>query len=68
MESGGSEGVMGIARKKAHPPEAIAAKFRQAEVLVGQGKTVAEAVRVPGAGHGRRLIAVGPSRLGRDRP
>jgi hypothetical protein len=60
---------MGTARKKAHTPEAIVAKLRQAEVLVGQGKPVAEAVRVMGgAGHGRRLIAVGPSRFGRDRP
>jgi putative transposase len=32
-----------MGRKKAHTPEEIAAKLRQAEVLIGQGKTVAEA-------------------------
>jgi transposase-like protein len=37
-----------MARQKAHTPEEIVAKLRQAEVLVGQGKTVAEAVRVIG--------------------
>jgi putative transposase len=37
-----------MARKKAHKPEEIVAKLRQAEVLVGQGKTVAEAVRAIG--------------------
>ena len=37
-----------MARKKAHAPEEIVAKLRQAEVLVGQGKTVAEAVRAIG--------------------
>ena len=37
-----------MARKKAHTPEEIVAKLRQAEVLVGQGKTVAEAVRAIG--------------------
>jgi transposase-like protein len=35
-------------RKKAHTPEEIVAKLRQAEVLVGQGKTVADAVRAIG--------------------
>ena len=34
-----------MARKKAHTPEEIVTKLRQAEVLIGQGKTVAEAVR-----------------------
>ncbi len=34
-----------MARKKAHTPEEIVAKLRQAEVLIGQGKTVADAVR-----------------------
>lgn len=37
-----------MARKKAHTPEEIVAKLRQAEVLVGQGKTVADAVRAIG--------------------
>ncbi len=32
-----------VARKKAHTPEEIVAKLRQAEVLVAQGKSVAEA-------------------------
>ena len=31
--------------KKAHAPEEIVAKLRQAEVLVGQGKKVADTVR-----------------------
>nr|WP_236552701.1 IS3 family transposase [Belnapia sp. F-4-1] len=34
-----------MARGKAHTPEEIVAKLRQVEVLVGQGKSVAEAVR-----------------------
>jgi hypothetical protein len=37
-----------MARKKAHAPEEIVAKLRQAEVLVGQGKTVTDAVRAIG--------------------
>ena len=37
-----------MGRKKTHTPEEIVAKLRQAEVLVGQGKTVAEAVRAIG--------------------
>lgn len=37
-----------MARKKAHTAEEIVAKLRQAEVLVGQGKTVADAVRAIG--------------------
>lgn len=37
-----------MARKKAHTPEEIVAKLRQAEVLVGQGRTVADAVRAIG--------------------
>ena len=34
-----------MARKKAQTPEEIVARLRQVEVLVGQGKSVAEAVR-----------------------
>ena len=34
-----------MARRKAHTPEEIVAKLRPVEVLVGQGKSVAEAVR-----------------------
>ena len=34
-----------MARRKAHTPEEIVAKLRQVEVLVGQGKSVAEAIR-----------------------
>ena len=34
--------------KKQHKPEEIVAKLRQAEVLVAQGKTVAEGTRVIG--------------------
>jgi putative transposase len=41
-------GVCGKARKKAHTREEIVAKLRQVEVLVGQGKSVAEAVRAIG--------------------
>ena len=37
-----------MARKKAHTPEEIVAKLRRAEVLVAQGKSVAEAVRAIG--------------------
>jgi transposase-like protein len=37
-----------MARGKAHTPEEIVAKLRQVEVLVGQGKSVAEAVRAIG--------------------
>jgi len=37
-----------MARRKAHTPEEIVAKLRQVEVLVGQGKSVAEAVRSVG--------------------
>ena len=37
-----------MGRKKTHTPEEIVAKLRQLEVLVGQGKTVAEAVRAIG--------------------
>jgi hypothetical protein len=37
-----------MAREKAHRPEKIVAKLRQAEVLIGGGKTVAEAVRAIG--------------------
>jgi putative transposase len=37
-----------MAWKKAHSPEEIVMKLRQAEVLIGQGKTVAEAVRAIG--------------------
>jgi transposase-like protein len=37
-----------MGRKKTHTPEEIVGKLRQAEVLVGQGKTVADAVRAIG--------------------
>ena len=37
-----------MGREKSHTPEEIVAKLRQAEVLVGQGKTVADAVRAIG--------------------
>ena len=37
-----------MAKRKAHTPEEIVAKLRQVEVLVGQGKSVAEAVRAIG--------------------
>jgi putative transposase len=37
-----------MARKKAHTPEEIFAKLRQVEVLIGQGKTVTDAVRAIG--------------------
>jgi putative transposase len=37
-----------MARQKAHTPEEAVAKLRQAEVLIGQGKTVADAVRAIG--------------------
>ncbi len=37
-----------MARQKAHTPEEIVAKLRQAEVLIAQGKTVADAVRAIG--------------------
>ena len=37
-----------MAKQKAHTPEEIVAKLRQVEVLVGQGKTVADAVRAIG--------------------
>jgi putative transposase len=39
---------MEMARKKAHGPEEIVTKLRQVEVLTGQGKTVAEAIRAIG--------------------
>jgi putative transposase len=34
-----------MGRRKAHTPEEVVAKLRQVEVLVDQGKSVAEAVR-----------------------
>ena len=37
-----------MGRKKAHTPEGIVAKLHQVEVLVVQGKSVAEAVRMVG--------------------
>jgi len=37
-----------MGRKKAHTPEEMVAKLRQVEVLVGQGRTVADAVRAIG--------------------
>jgi transposase-like protein len=39
---------MEMARKKAHGPEEIVTKLRQVDVLTGQGKTVAEAIRAIG--------------------
>ena len=38
--------------RKQQKPEEIVAKLRQVEVLVGQGKTVAEAVRAIGVTEG----------------
>ena len=37
-----------MGRKKTHTPEEIVARLRQVEVLAGQGKSVAEAVRAVG--------------------
>ena len=37
-----------MGRQKAHTPEEIVARLRQVEVLTGQGKSVAEAVRAIG--------------------
>ena len=37
-----------MGRKKAHTPEEIVAKLRQAEVLIAGGQSVAEAVRAIG--------------------
>ncbi len=37
-----------MAQKKAHGSEEIVTKLRQVEVLTGQGKTVAEAIRAIG--------------------
>ena len=37
-----------MAKKKGHKPEEIVAKLRQAEVLVPQGQSVAEAIRAIG--------------------
>ena len=37
-----------MSRKKAHTPEEVVGKLRQVEVLTGQGKAVAEAVRAIG--------------------
>ena len=37
-----------MARQKAHTPEEIVAKLRQAEVLIGQGTAVAEICRKMG--------------------
>ena len=37
-----------MGRQKAHTPEEIVARLRQVEVLAGQGKSVAEAVRAIG--------------------
>ena len=37
-----------MGRKRTHTPEEIVAKLRQVEVLTGQGKSVAEAVRAIG--------------------
>ena len=37
-----------MGRKKTHTPEEVVARLRQVEVLAGQGKSVAEAVRAIG--------------------
>jgi putative transposase len=37
-----------MSRKKAHTPDEVVNKLRQVEVLTGQGKPVAEAVRAIG--------------------
>ena len=37
-----------MGRKKTHAPEEVVAKLRQVEVLLAQGKSVAEAVRAIG--------------------
>ena len=37
-----------MAKKKGHTPEAIAAKLRQVDVLVSQGRGVADAIRAIG--------------------
>jgi transposase-like protein len=37
-----------MSRKKAHTPDEVVNKLRQVEVLTGQGKSVAEAVRAIG--------------------
>jgi hypothetical protein len=49
-----------MGRQKAYAPEEIVAKLRQAEVLVGQGKTMAEVVRAIGV-WSRPTIAGGRS-------
>ena len=55
-----------MSRKKAHTPEEIVGKLRQVEVLTGQGKPVAEAVRSIGvteATHYRWRAEYGGSKL-----
>ena len=37
-----------MAKKKGHPPEEIVAKLRRADVLVSQGRSVADAIRAIG--------------------
>ena len=37
-----------MAKKKGHTPEEIVAKLRHADVLVSQGRSVAEAIRAIG--------------------
>jgi hypothetical protein len=51
--------VAGTARKKAHTPEEIVAKLRQSEVLIGQGKTVVEAVRSIGVTERKACAVLG---------
>jgi transposase InsO family protein len=51
-----------MARKKAHTPEEIVAKLRQAEVLIGQGKTVADAVSGIGVTERKACAVVGQHR------
>ncbi len=46
--------------RKHHKPEEIVGKLRQVEVLTGQGKPVADAVRAIG-GRRRRIIGGGRS-------
>ena len=38
-----------MAKKKGHTPEEIVAKLRQVDVLVSQGRSVADAIRAIGA-------------------
>ena len=44
--------------RKHHKPEEIVAKLRQVEVLVGQGKPVADAVRAIGRRYARMAAPI----------